>query len=324
MIGIRNLWTLVGFAHPHCDHGDSRPIQLCSVLFFTASTFSAPGTPNLSPKPDSSASYEASHERSLPAEIDERAIRVSPPYQVVTATRYIALFYDLTGGIRIMTPTLLDERILGLVPTVRDLAGGILQGFVNDPRLTSLPNWRQIGAAIAYPPTPLNNRVVNLSLYFSALPILQSWYNPEVLATAAGLEAALINFIQLYMLPYWAQSPGNDLVGSDPRGVQVVWAFVPDARSVGQAMSYVFNYDTPPGWDPFEKSVTAAQHNVTLAGNSTQVATKVKLTNSTVHLDANLTKRDTFTCSGFHPNLLPFLEGGPITEVGTDTISCAS
>ena len=79
-------------------------------------------------------------------------------------------------------------------------------------------------------------------------------------------------------------------MAADPRGVNVNWLLVPDARMVGNAMTYVLQYLTPPG-TPLDRTVESAQHNVTLAGNSTRVATKLKLaTNSTVHLDANLTK----------------------------------
>ena len=216
------------------------------------------------------------------------------------------------------------KQIIGLAPSIHTVGEYLFRSFQDDPYFVDIPNWRQIPMYMTHPSTALRNTVVNYSLWLDILPILQTRYTAQVLASPAGIQAAMIWFIQNYLFPYWMQSEGSGLVGRDPRGVNVVWTIVPDATTIGQAMTYVFNYNTPPGTPPAAKSVTSAQHNVTLAGNSTRVATKLKLSNSTVHLDANLTKRDTFTCSGFYPNLLPFLRGGPITQPGTETLSCAS
>ena len=235
------------------------------------------------------------------------------------------------GSIRILMPTLIDDYVPDLVPLVdhipyKYIAQSVLYNFVTDPWLSQMPAWQAIPASVTFSPATelFANKVVNLCIDFNILHVLNlQGYVPSLIVGDPRMEAAMVTFIQQFMTPYWAQSPSARLVAADPRGVNVEFIQVPSARLVGTAFTYVFQYLTPPA-TPLGKTVPSAQHNVTLAGNSTRVVTKLKLTNSTFHLDANLTKRATDTCRGFYPNLLPYIQSGPITEVGTNTISCAS
>lgn len=223
-------------------------------------------------------------------------------------------------------PTFINQQLLGLTPGhINDIGQSLLINFLRDPFLNTLPNWHTVQARVWYPNPniPLTNAVINLAIDFNALPVLQD-DAPWLSVGGREMEDALLLFIRDLVTPYWQQSPSARLVAADPRGVNVDWMLVPDARSVGNTMSYVFQYLTPPG-TPLDRTVESVQHNVTLAGNSTGIASKLKLaTSSTVHLDANLTKRATDTCLDFYPNLLPFIQGGPITQVGTDSLACAS
>lgn len=216
--------------------------------------------------------------------------------------------------------------MLGLASgAIQHLAESLLFNFNTNPDFTRLPNWGLTQPVISFPGETgfLTNQVVNLCIDFNVLPILQG-YTPGFSATnTPQMDAAMVTLIRNAIYPYWIQAPSAHLIRADPRGVNAEWLRVPDVRWVGTAITYVFNYLTPPG-TPYLKTVTSAQLNVTLAGNFTQVATKLELTNSTVHVDAKLTKRVTATCRDFYPNPLSFFQGGPITEVGTNTVSCAS
>lgn len=223
-------------------------------------------------------------------------------------------------------PTFVNTQLLDLVPgQIENVGASVVHNFIMNPTFTALPNWPMVQFQLWYPAliNPLANRVVNLAIDFNALPILQA-YTPTLYAGSRGMDDAMTWFIRNYLTPYWVQSPSGHLVAADPRGVNVDFLLVPDARLVGNAITYVLQYLTPPG-TPSGRELESAPHNVTLAGNSTGVvASKLKLTNSTVHLDANLTKRATDSCLDFYPNLLPFIQSGPITEVGTNSLSCAS
>ena len=226
-------------------------------------------------------------------------------------------------------PTIISPELLGLVHggQLQSICLSLLRGFIENPILARIPNWDMIEASASLPgefegwTTVANNAVVNLCIDFNIHPFFNT-YLPISSLTDAVMENEMVAFIRTYMMPYWAGSPSGGIVQSDPRGVNVEWMRVPSAVAVASAVTYVFHYLTPPG-SPSQKTQMTAQHNFTLAGNSTQVAT-LKLANSTGHLDANLTKRASISCPDFYPNLLPFMQSAPMTTVGTDVISCAA
>lgn len=226
-------------------------------------------------------------------------------------------------------PTLITSELLNLFPLgnqVESLYLSVLDGFMSNPVLSQLSNWRAVQASVSFAnPTDagllqLPGTVANLCINLNLLPIIRS-YNQYARPGTAEMDPLMTELLRDYVIPYWFGSPGAHVVGLDPRQVNVEWNYVPSARLVADATTYVFSYLTPPPGSPSRKVMD--HNNLTITGNSTQVAT-LKTANSTGHLDTNITKRASITCQDFYPNILPFLQGGPMTTVGTDTISCAA
>ena len=228
-------------------------------------------------------------------------------------------------------PTVITPFLLGLYPDgsrARSVALSVLTEFLWHPILSHIGNWNLIGATVSFADLqqlsliPLEGAIVNLCIDFNILPVFQ-YYHRYLPVGTIEMDSLMINFIKDYLLPYWQGSPSGYVVGFDPRTVNVEWLRVPDARLVADATSYVFSYLTPPPGSPSKTVDKTYSKNFTVIGNSTQTAT-LKTANSTGHLETNITKRASITCQDFYPNILPFLQGGPMTTVGTDTLSCAS
>lgn len=225
-------------------------------------------------------------------------------------------------------PTMITPFVWNLFPLwskARSVALSVLTGFLSDPLMSRIDNWNLIGATVSFANldqlslVPLEGAIVNLCIDFNILPVIQ-YYNAYLQVGTREMDTIMINFVRDFLVPYWQGSPSGHLVNFDPRTVSVESLLVPDARLVADATTYVFNYLTPPLGSP---SKTVNNKNLTITGNSTQVAT-LKMANSTAHLETNITKRASITCQDFYPNILPFLQGGPMTTVGSDTISCAA
>lgn len=329
MTEMKRLLTLVLLPQPSPHHVGSHLSQICSFLFLAALTISAPGTPSRSLKPGALALDETSHELSSPIDIEKRqAISIN---NVGSPVRFVAIYYDLSGYIRILMPTLITPELLGLVPNgaVGSIITPVFQQFLRNPVLSSLRNWPLIGATASFADTnqarlsQLQGTVVNLCIDFNIMPYIRTFDQWARVATNE-MNPIMVEFIRDYLLPYWMGSPSAQVVGLDPRDVEVEFTLVRDARQVAEFMTYVFSYLTPPPGSPSKvKALKTYNKNTTAAGNFTQVAS-LKTANNTVHLNSNITKRATSTCPDFYPNLLPFMQAGPMNVVGTETISCAA
>lgn len=228
-------------------------------------------------------------------------------------------------------PTLITPALLNLFPLgsqAESVPLSVLSGFLASPVLSRLPNWQLIGASVSFANpadarlTQLQGSVVNLCIDFNIMPYIRS-YDQWTRSASPEMNLQMINFMRDYLILFWLGSPSGHIMSLDPRGVNVEWIRVPDARLVAEAMTYVFSYLTPPPGSPSKVVDKTYNQNLTITSNTTQVAT-LKMANSTSRLDSNITKRAAITCQDFYPNILPFLQGGPMTTVGTNTVSCAA
>lgn len=249
---MKNFLTLVLYPQNSLYHADLHMLQICSLLFLAACTWSAPGTPNRSPGPRSLALEETQGGISSPADNEKRAITVGPTF-VPSPVRYIAIFYDWSGYFRILMPTLITSDLLNLFPfgvQPQSIPLSVLSQFVGDPVMSRLPLWQMIGATATYANTleggleQLQGAVVNLAIDFNIMPVVR-YHNPYVRVATQEMEPILVNSIRDFLAPYWLGSPSSHLVALDPRQVNMDWCRVPDARSVADLTTYVFSFLTP-------------------------------------------------------------------------------
>ena len=228
----------------------------------------------------------------------------------------------------IITPLLLEAMPDG--SRARSVASSVLNWLLTDPIFSGLNKWNLValGARISYPNLqqlsliPSLGAVVNLCIDINILPLIQSQPYSLQLGTDQ-VDPWMVWFIKGFLIPYWLGSPSSQVVDFDPRTISVESVLVPDARRIGDAITYVFSDQTPLSGSSSKTIDRTYNKNLTSTGNSTQVAT-LKMANSTSHLETNITKRAPTTCQDLYPNVQLFLEAAPMTYVGTNTISCAA
>lgn len=229
-------------------------------------------------------------------------------------------------------PTRITADLWNYIPQgskAQSVATSVIHGFLYDPVLSRLKNWDVVQqyAKITFGNVnelflaPLVGAVVNLCIDINVLPILYSQVRNLPVGTSA-MDFWMFNFIQHFLTPYYMGSPSKAIISLDPRAVSVESFQVPNAKDVANAITYIFSYQTPPLGSPSKTINKTYNKNLTITGNSTQVPT-LKMPSSTSHLETNITKRASVTCQDNYPNILSFLQSGPMTTVGTNTISCA-